>query len=99
MEWSGRASVPPAIEAGKGRTRSSDSQTIGPVTITFADSNVLSVDGVKTEGIYRDFVRDLHARLAGGRYTEIRFTAGVPRWRYQGIPKRSASSLLSRFDR
>ena len=56
-------------------------------TITFADSNVLSVVNSDPGGfadkervpIYRDFVRDLHARLAGGRYTEIRFTAGVPR--------------------
>jgi len=33
--------------------------------------------------LYRAFVRELHARLAPDRYPEIRFTAGVPRWRYQ----------------
>lgn len=31
---------------------------------------------------YRDFVRDLHAHLSPERYPLIRFTAGVPRWRY-----------------
>jgi hypothetical protein len=31
---------------------------------------------------YRDFVQDLHARLASSRCSEIRFTAGVSRWRY-----------------
>jgi hypothetical protein len=62
-------------------------------TITFADGNALSVVNSDPGGfadrergpIYRDFVRDLHARLAAGSYTEIRFIAGVPRWRYQGM--------------
>jgi hypothetical protein len=62
-------------------------------TITFADGTVLSVvnsdpGGFADQGqasLYRDFVHDLHARLAAGHYAEIRFTAGVPRWRYQGM--------------
>jgi hypothetical protein len=62
-------------------------------TVAFADGNVLSVVNSAPGGfadqkrvsIYRDFVRDLHARLAAGHYCEIRFTAGVPRWRYQGM--------------
>ena len=32
--------------------------------------------------IYRDFVRDLHARLAAQSSGTIRFTAGFPQWRY-----------------
>jgi hypothetical protein len=62
-------------------------------TITFADGTALSVvnsdpggfsDSVRVP-IYRDFVHDLHGRLAAGHYTEISFTAGVPRWRYQAM--------------
>jgi hypothetical protein len=59
-------------------------------TITFADGSGLLIVNTDPGGYrdgeraarYRDFVRDLHARLACGRYPEIRFTAGVPRWRY-----------------
>jgi hypothetical protein len=35
--------------------------------------------------IYRDFVRDLHGRLAAGRYGSIRFSAGMAPWRYTGL--------------
>jgi hypothetical protein len=59
-------------------------------TIAFADGSALLIVNTDAGGyrdtklapLYRDFVRDLHARLAGDRYTGIRFTAGVPRWRY-----------------
>jgi hypothetical protein len=59
-------------------------------TITFADGSGLLIVNTDPGGYrdaegaarYRDFVHDLHARLACGRYPEIRFTAGVPRWRY-----------------
>jgi hypothetical protein len=59
-------------------------------TITFADGSGLLIVNTDPGGYrdaeraqrYRDFVRDLHARLASDRYAEIRFTAGVPRWRY-----------------
>jgi hypothetical protein len=61
--------------------------------ITFADDSVLCVVNSDPGGftdrervpIYRDFVRDLHDRLAAGPYTEIRFSAGVPRWRYRAM--------------
>jgi hypothetical protein len=60
-------------------------------TITFGDGRGLLIvntdpGGYRDSGraaAYRDFVRDLHARLAAKRYPGIRFTAGVPRWRYR----------------
>ena len=69
------------------------STVVDQCTITFADGNVLAVVNSDPGGfadrervpIYRDFVRDLHARLAAGSYTGIRFTAGVPWWRYEGM--------------
>jgi hypothetical protein len=59
-------------------------------TITFADGRGLLIVNTDPGGyadatraaLYRDFVRDLHARLPADRYPLIRFTAGVPRWRY-----------------
>jgi hypothetical protein len=59
-------------------------------TLTFADGSGLLIVNTDPGGyrdaeratLYRDFVRDLHARLASDRYPAIRFTAGVPRWRY-----------------
>ena len=53
-------------------------------TITFADGSGLLIVNTDPGGYrdaeratrYRDFVRDLHARLASNRYPEIRFTAG-----------------------
>jgi hypothetical protein len=62
-------------------------------TITFSEGTVLAVVNSDPGGfsdservpIYRDFVRDLHARLAAGGYTGISFKAGVPRWRYQAM--------------
>jgi hypothetical protein len=64
--------------------------TVDQCTITFADGSGLLIVNADPGGYrdaeratrYRDFVRDLHARLASDRYPEIRFTAGVPRWRY-----------------
>jgi hypothetical protein len=58
--------------------------------ITFADGSGLLVVNTDPGGFadaerarrYRDFVRDLHARLSPDRYPLIRFTAGVPRARY-----------------
>lgn len=59
-------------------------------TVTFADGRALMIVNTYPGGypdserkvLYRDFVRDLHGRLPAARYPEIRFTAGVPRWRY-----------------
>jgi len=59
-------------------------------TISFADGSGMLIVNTDPGGYrdaergarYRDFVRDLHARLAGERYRGIRFTAGVPRPRY-----------------
>ena len=59
-------------------------------TISFVDGSGLLIVNTDPGGYrdaeratrYRDFVRDLHARLAFGRYPQIRFIAGVPRWRY-----------------
>src|ERR1700683_4536885 len=58
--------------------------------ITFSDNNVLTVVNSDPGGyrnsqqtaIYRDFVQDLHARLASGPYGAIRFTAGWTQSRY-----------------
>jgi hypothetical protein len=66
------------------------STIVDQCAITFADDSVLCVVNSDPGGftdrervpIYRDFVRDLHARLAAGPGAGIRFTAGVPRWRY-----------------
>jgi hypothetical protein len=62
-------------------------------TITFADGRGLLVVNTDPGGyrdakrgpLYRDFVRDLHARLSANGCTEIRYTAGVPRWRYRAM--------------
>jgi hypothetical protein len=58
--------------------------------ITFADNNVLTIVNSGAGGYsdseraaaYRDFVRELHVKLAGSAYGGIRFSAGVPRGRY-----------------
>ena len=59
-------------------------------TISFADNSTLTIvntdpggyrDAARTT-LYRDFVRDLHTRLGGGRYPQIRFTAGISPVRY-----------------
>ncbi len=60
-------------------------------TISFADGSGLTI--VNTDpgryrdaeraARYRDFVRDLHARLASSRYGGIAFTAGVSPWRFR----------------
>jgi hypothetical protein len=59
-------------------------------TINFTDGSGLLIVNTDPGGYrdneltthYRDFVRDLHTRLGSGRYPQIRFAAGVPRWRY-----------------
>jgi hypothetical protein len=59
--------------------------------ITFSDNIVLTVVNSGPGGYrdseraaaYRAFVQDLHARLASGPYSAIRFTAGWTTWRYQ----------------
>jgi hypothetical protein len=59
-------------------------------TITFTDGSGLLVVNTDPGGYrdaelttrYREFVRDLHMRLGSGHYPQIRFVAGVPRWRY-----------------
>jgi hypothetical protein len=59
-------------------------------TINFTDGSGLLIVNTDPGGYrdneltthYRDFVRDLHTRLGFGRYPQIRFAAGVPRWRY-----------------
>jgi hypothetical protein len=59
-------------------------------TITFSDGRSIVIANTDPGGyadstraaLYRDFVRDLHVRLALDRYPGVRFTAGVPQWRY-----------------
>jgi hypothetical protein len=59
-------------------------------TISFADGRGLTIVNTdpggyrdaKRASLYRDFVRDLHARLPADRYAGIRFSAGVPPWRF-----------------
>ena len=58
--------------------------------ITFADNNILTIVNSGPGGYsdreraaaYCDVVRALHAKLAAGPYTGIRFTAGVSQARY-----------------
>jgi len=60
-------------------------------TITFADGSGLIIVNTGPGGYadaaraaaYRDFVRHLHARLEAGGNGAVRFTAGVPAWRYR----------------
>jgi len=69
--------------------------------ITFADNTVLTVVNSGLGGYsdrqralaYRDFVRDLHARLTGASYSAIRFT-GVPRGRYLAMLAFAAAMAL-----
>jgi hypothetical protein len=71
-------------------------------TITFSDNSGLLIVNTDPGGFadaaraqaYRDFVRDLHARLAAGAYTQIRFTAGVPRWRYRTMLAGAVAAAL-----
>jgi hypothetical protein len=82
-------------------------------TVTFGDGRALLIVNTDPGGfsdstraaVYRDFVRDLHAHLPAGRYPFIRFTAGVPRWRYltmlicaiAGVPVFAAMGLALFF--
>jgi hypothetical protein len=60
-------------------------------TITFADGSGLLIVNSDPGGFadaaraaaYRDFVRDLHARLEAAGNGVVRFTAGVSPWRYR----------------
>ena len=83
-------------------------------TITVADGRGLTIVNTDPGGYadaaqaaaYRDFVRDLHARLATGGYgSAIRFTAGGPQWLYLtmlaaaiiGAPLFAAAGLAGYF--
>jgi hypothetical protein len=90
----GRATEMPLSSIVAVHLRSAGQSTIvDQCAISFADDSMLSVVNSDPGGfadqervpIYRDFVRDLHDRLAAGPYAEIRFTAGVPRWRYRAM--------------
>ena len=74
--------------------------------ITFADDTVLTVVDSTPGGYadrtltatYRDFVRDLHARLAAGSYGgNIQFIAGWPAWRYYATLALTAATALLFF--
>ena len=62
-------------------------------TITLADGRALQIVNTDPGGyssserkaLYRDFVRDLHSRLAAARYPQIRFTEGWNLWRCQAV--------------
>lgn len=59
--------------------------------IEFSDGPALTVSNASSSGppdktqtpLYREFVRDLHVRLAAHGSGAIRFTAGMARWRYK----------------
>jgi hypothetical protein len=59
--------------------------------IEFTGGPALTVSNASASGLpdkaqtplYREFVRDLHARLAAHGPAAIRFTAGMARWRYK----------------
>jgi tetrahydromethanopterin S-methyltransferase subunit F len=58
--------------------------TSGPaITVSNASSSGLPNDAQTP--LYRDFVRDLHARLAARGSGATRFTAGMAPWRYKGL--------------
>lgn len=67
--------------------------TIDQCRIDFADRSAIIVsnatasdlpDAAQTP-VYRDFVRDLHACLAGPGRDTVRFTAGMAPWRYKAL--------------
>jgi hypothetical protein len=72
-------------------------------TITFADGRALRIvntdpggyTSAERKAIYRDFVRDLHGRLAAARFPNIRFTEGWPLWQCQGMLVLSALVALT----
>jgi hypothetical protein len=59
--------------------------------IEFSDGSAITVSNASSSGLpdkaqtplYRDFVRDLHGRLAVCGPAAIRFTAGMAQWRYK----------------
>ncbi len=59
--------------------------------IEFTDGPAVTVSNASSSGLpdktqtplYRDFVRDLHARLAAHGCGATRFTAGMAQWRYR----------------
>jgi len=53
--------------------------------VATADWSANGLPDDKQLPIYRDFVRDLHARLAAQPSGTIAFTAGFPRWRYNVV--------------
>lgn len=69
------------------------SRVLDQCIVAFADGARLIVTNGAPNGLpdaaktatYRDFVRDLHRRLAAGRYGSIRFSAGMTPWRYSGL--------------
>lgn len=75
------------------QTAGAPQSVINQCTITFADGVPFTVSTINSSGmpdskqlpIYADFVRDLHARLAARGPSGIRFTAGLPPWRYNGL--------------
>jgi hypothetical protein len=55
------------------------------MTITVSNGNASGLPDATQKAIYRAFVQDLHARLAAGKNTAIRFTAGYAPGRYQVV--------------
>lgn len=59
--------------------------------IEFTDGPAVTVSNASSSGLpdktqtplYRDFVRDIHARLAAHGCGAVRFTAGMAQWRYR----------------
>jgi hypothetical protein len=54
-------------------------------TITFSNGNASGLPDDRQAAIYRDFVRDLHRRLAARRDLTIRFTAGYGQGTHQAV--------------
>ena len=67
--------------------------TIDQCQITCGDGSAIIVSNASSSGlpsatqtpVYRDFVRELHGRLAASPHGAISFTAGMPQWRYKGL--------------
>ena len=56
--------------------------TGGPA-ITVSNAAASGMPCARQTAIYREFLRDLHARLAAQGAGAVRFTAGMARWRYK----------------
>jgi len=56
---------------------------VGGLSITVSNASSSGLPDKTQTPLYRDFVRDLHARIAAHGDGAVRFTAGMAPWRYK----------------